>query len=137
MRDWIYYFARNFGPRRDNPQESLLRNNLALDFSFGSVGFARVLARPFKRVIFSHVLNLLYIRIASWQVVSLDFHPFFCDFSIEALNNFYTNYKSARVPHDVFTQNTDTINLVRILIFKVSTSAYFLVKTNYYNLFLR
>ena len=48
MRDWIYYFARTFGPRRDG--EKLLRNRMAIDVSFGSVGFGRVLARPFIRV---------------------------------------------------------------------------------------
>ncbi len=52
MRDWIYYFVRTFGPKRDQlvDGKTLLRNTLALDVSFGSVGFVRVLARPFKKV---------------------------------------------------------------------------------------
>ncbi len=46
MRGWIYYYISAL---RSN-QESPLGNNLAVDVSFGSVGFARVLARPFKKV---------------------------------------------------------------------------------------
>ena len=52
MRDWIYRFARRFGPKRE-PGSKLLRNNSAIDISFGTVGFARVLARPFVRVRYS------------------------------------------------------------------------------------
>ncbi len=44
MRGWIYYYVNAF--KQDYP----LGNNLAVDVSFGSVGFARVLARPFKTV---------------------------------------------------------------------------------------
>lgn len=57
MRDWIYRFARRSGPKR--VKSSLLRNNSAIDISFGTVGFARVLARPFVRVRCSQIFVCL------------------------------------------------------------------------------
>ena len=43
MRGCIYNYVKAF------KQHHSLENNLAIDISFGSVGFARVLARPFKK----------------------------------------------------------------------------------------
>ena len=53
IRDVLYWFVTNFGPRypptEANPQSSL-KNSLALDISFGSIGYALILARPFITV---------------------------------------------------------------------------------------
>lgn len=57
MRDWIYRFAR-CGPKRLS-DSTLLRNNSAVDISFGTVGFTRVLARPFVRVSFLYESKIL------------------------------------------------------------------------------
>ena len=53
VRDTLYWFVTNFGPcyppTDANPEPSL-KNSLALDISFGSIGYALILARPFIRV---------------------------------------------------------------------------------------
>lgn len=53
IRDILYWFVTNFGPcfppTEANPQPRL-RNSLALDISFGSIGYALILARPFVTV---------------------------------------------------------------------------------------
>lgn len=43
----------------------------------------------------------------------MDFHPFFCNpEQVVESKEFYTNYKSVKVPFDIFVQNSNNISKV-------------------------
>ena len=56
IRDVILWFVNNFGPKDQSNSEPELRNDLALDITFGSIGYSLILARGFVKVC------LLYIH---------------------------------------------------------------------------
>ena len=60
IREKIYWFVAMFGPN-DSHQVSSQRtsNQLAVDLSFGSIGYSLVLAKPFKRVNLCYITKML------------------------------------------------------------------------------
>ena len=56
MRNLIYWFICNYGkskppgPPGDIDSANTLSNNIAVDISFGTIGYALVLSRTFKSV---------------------------------------------------------------------------------------
>lgn len=46
IRDVLFWFAANFVPRHEEQP----RNFVAMDISFGSIGYSLILARPFVSV---------------------------------------------------------------------------------------
>ena len=59
IRDMIYWFVQ-FGPKEASTDIPKLKNNMAIDISFGTSGFSLVLARPFREVL-DNVCTIIYI----------------------------------------------------------------------------
>ena len=62
IRDVILWFVNNFGPKDQLNSEPELRNDLALDITFGSIGYSLILARGFVKV---H--TFLYVQLELWN----------------------------------------------------------------------
>ncbi len=66
IRDVIFWFVTNFGPHYDETASELqLKNDLALDISFGSIGYSLIMARPFVKV-----QKCSYIYCVGWPYLS-------------------------------------------------------------------
>ena len=50
MRDIIYWFVSNLGRKRPDQSKNNISNDIALDVTFGSIGYQLALARAFKIV---------------------------------------------------------------------------------------
>ena len=53
IRDVLFWFVDTFGPHYEPTNDNSMlqiRNDLAMDISFGSIGYSLILARPFVKV---------------------------------------------------------------------------------------
>jgi hypothetical protein len=101
IRDRLYGFVLYSPKHLKGDQMGQPKTDMALDISFGSSGYALVLARAFKKV------------------VSVNFHPFFRNEKDPVKKRaFYTNYYEVNLPVDIFTQVNTNINKATEKIFE-------------------
>ena len=124
IRDRLYGFVTYTPKHMDGPDKGRAKTNMALDISFGSSGYALVLARAFRkvnvhrRVVLSITLSCLSHgskchELSVMQVISVNFHPFFRNENKPVKKRaFYTNYVDVNLPVDIFTQEQTNINEV-------------------------
>ncbi len=116
VRDVLFWFVTNFGPHYDETaSDPQLRNDLALDISFGSIGYSLIMARPFVKVHATVVFGWPWLALSflqlNAQVLSVNFQPHYQNTSeTPALKDeFYTNYVTFKFPDNLYSQSTESI----------------------------
>ena len=96
-------------------QSTSEKYDLAYDISFGTIGFALILARTFKQVCIKYcVTSTLTQTLINLQVVSVNFHPFYQnEKDVCRKEMFHANYSRITIQNDIFSLSSENITKVR------------------------